>query len=73
MEAIRAVVRASPEGREPHGLDLVRMLDAMPAAFCLLDREWRFRYINAQAERLMGGPRVEFLGRTVAEAFPETV
>jgi PAS domain S-box-containing protein len=49
------------------------MLDAMPAAFCLLDREWRFRYINAQAERLMGGPGVEFLGRTVAEAFPETV
>jgi PAS domain S-box-containing protein len=73
VEAIRAVVRASPEGREPLGVDLVRMLDAMPAAFCLLDREWRFRYINAQAERLMGGPRVEFLGRTVAEAFPETV
>jgi PAS domain S-box-containing protein len=73
VEAIRAVVRASPEGREPLGVDLVRMLDAMPAAFCLLDREWRFRYINAQAERLMGGPRVEFLGRTVAEAFPDTV
>ena len=73
MEAIRAVVRASPEGREPLGVDLVRMLDAMPAAFCLLDREWRFRYINAHAERLMGGPRVEFLGRTVTEAFPETV
>jgi PAS domain S-box-containing protein len=73
VEAIRAVVRASPEGREPLGVDLVRMLDAMPAAFCLLDREWRFRYINAQAERLMGGPRVEFLGRTVTEAFPETV
>jgi PAS domain S-box-containing protein len=73
VEAIRAVVRASPEGREPLGVDLVRMLDAMPAAFCLLDREWRFRYINAQAERLMGGPRVEFLGRTVAEAFPEPV
>jgi PAS domain S-box-containing protein len=73
VEAIRAVVRASPEGREPLGVDLVRMLDAMPAAFCLLDREWRFRYINAQAERLMGGPRVEFLGRTVAEALPGTV
>jgi PAS domain S-box-containing protein len=73
VEAIRAVVRASPEGREPLGVDLVRMLDAMPAAFCLLDREWRFRYINAHAERLMGGPRVEFLGRTVTEAFPETV
>ena len=31
-------------GATPDGVDLVRMLDAMPAAFCLLDPEWRFRY-----------------------------
>jgi PAS domain S-box-containing protein len=60
-------------GREPAGVDLVRVLDAMPAAFCLLDRDLRFRYLNAQAERLMGRPRAELLGRTVAETFPENI
>jgi PAS domain S-box-containing protein len=45
----------------------------MPAAFCLLDREWRFRYLNAEAERLMGRPRSEFLGHSVAECYPGTV
>ena len=60
-------------GLTPDGIDLVRMLDAMPAAFCLLDPEWRFRYLNAEAERLMGRPREEFLGLAVAEVYPETV
>jgi PAS domain S-box-containing protein len=57
----------------PGRLDLVRMLDAMPAAICLLDPAWRFRYLNAAAERLMGRPREDFLGRAVAEVYPETV
>ena len=73
MDAFRVDDRASAGGRAPDGVDLVRVLDAMPAAFCLLDREWRFRYINAQAERLMGRPRDTLLGRSVAEAFPETI
>ena len=75
MDAIRVgrPRAGAPVAGTPDGVDLVRMLDAMPAAFCLLDREWRFRYINAQAERLMGRPRDEFLGRTVAETFPETI
>jgi PAS domain S-box-containing protein len=57
----------------PDGVDLVRMLDVMPVGFCLLDPEWRFRYINTQAERLMGRPPAEVLGRTMAESYPETV
>ena len=57
----------------PEGIDLVRMLDAMPTAFCLLDPEWRFRYLNAEAERLLGRPRGECLGRRVPEVCPDTV
>ena len=56
----------------PEGVDLVRVLDAMPAAFCLLDPDWRFRYINTQAEQLMGNLRDEFLGRRVTDVFPGT-
>jgi PAS domain S-box-containing protein len=60
-------------GTAPDAAELVRMLDAMPAAFCLLDPEWRFRYINAEAERLMGRRREDVLGRAVADLYPETI
>ncbi len=68
-----AGVRAELGVPGPDGVDLVRVLDAMPAAFCLLDPDWRFRYINAQAEQLMRRPREEFLGRRVGDVFPGTV
>ena len=55
----------------PHGgADVVRFLETMPAAFCFLDTQWRFRYINAEAERLMDRPRGEVLGESLWEAFP---
>ncbi|TFV88037.1 GAF domain-containing protein [Blastococcus sp. CT_GayMR16] len=42
----------------------------MPAAFCLLDTEWRFRYVNAEAERLMNRARDEVVGESLWTAFP---
>ena len=73
MDAIRVDDRAWTADPEPDGVDLIRMLDAMPAAFCLLDPQWRFRYLNAAAERLLGRAREDFLGRTVAEIYPESI
>jgi hypothetical protein len=32
-------------GRADDGLS--SLFDTMPAAFCLLDAQWRFRYLNA--------------------------
>jgi serine phosphatase RsbU (regulator of sigma subunit) len=52
------------------GADLVRFLDTMPAAFCFLDSDWRFRYVNAEAERLMSRPRTQLVGASVWEVFP---
>jgi serine phosphatase RsbU (regulator of sigma subunit) len=43
----------------------------MPAAFCFLDAGWRFRYVNAEAERLMRRPRAQLLGATLWETFPQ--
>ena len=45
----------------------------MPAAFCFLDSAWRFRYVNAEAERLMGHPRSELVGAFLWEALPHLV
>lgn len=37
-----------------------------------LDREWRFVYLNPEAERLLTRSRDELLGQEVWEAFPES-
>jgi PAS domain S-box-containing protein len=50
-----------------------RVLETMSAAFYSLDRQWRFTYVNAEAERLLGRGRDELLGGTLWELFPATV
>ncbi|MCW2699605.1 MAG: putative sensor protein [Blastococcus sp.] len=55
---------------ERAGADLVRFLEAMPAAFCFLDEQWRFRYVNAEAERLIGRCRSQLAGTSLWDTFP---
>ena len=50
-----------------------RTLEAMPSGFLSLDDEWRFTVLNAAAERLLGHDRSQLLGRSLWEAFPDTV
>jgi serine phosphatase RsbU (regulator of sigma subunit) len=49
------------------------VLEAMNAAFFALDREWRFSYVNAEAERVLASTREELLGGVVWELFPAAV
>jgi PAS domain S-box-containing protein len=42
-------------------------------AFYTVDQEWRFTYVNPEAERLQQRTRAELLGRSVWEVFPEAV
>ena len=51
---------------------VARVLEAMPAAFCSLDREWRFTYVNAEAERILGLTREQMLGARNWDLFPAT-
>ena len=50
-----------------------RVLESMSAAFYSLDSDWRFTYVNAEAERLLGRPREELLGGVLWELFPAAV
>jgi PAS domain S-box-containing protein len=50
---------------------LATTLDSISDAFLLLDRDWRVRFVNAAAERLLRRRRSELLDRVVWEAFPE--
>lgn len=48
-------------------------IESISDAFFLLDEEWRFSFINGQAERLLGRKRDELKGRTIWNEFPEAV
>jgi len=47
------------------------VLASIADAFYLLDREWRFIYVNDAAEPLLQTTREALLGRTLWEAFPD--
>jgi PAS domain-containing protein len=54
-------------------LGVVRVLESMPAGFYSLDAEWRFTYVNAQAETLLGRSKEELLGQVLWDSFPAAV
>lgn len=49
------------------------ILESITDAFFALDHEWRFTYINQQAEPLLKRKREEMLGKNVWDEFPEAV
>ena len=49
------------------------MLDRITEAFFSLDLDWRFTYVNRQAETFFGRSRSELLGCEVWEVFPEAL
>ena len=59
--------------RHEQEIRVSQVLESMSAAFYSLDRSWRFTYVNAEAERLLGRPREQLLGGVLWELFPGTV
>ncbi|WPB73287.1 PAS domain-containing protein [Archangium violaceum] len=66
----RVLEREAAE-REKHRV--TTLLENISQAFEAFDRDWRFIYLNREAERLLGSPREELLGRTQWEVYPESV
>ena len=52
---------------------LTTTLESIKDGLFTLDRDWRFTYVNAEAERLTLRARAELLGITLWEAFPAAV
>jgi len=52
---------------------LATTLDSITDAFFAVDREWRFTYWNAAAERMIGVPRDALLGKGLWDVFPDAV
>jgi PAS domain S-box-containing protein len=52
---------------------LTTTLESITDGFFTLDSQWRFSYVNAEAERLIVRQRSDLLGTTVWDAFPGTL
>lgn len=52
---------------------LQETLEATTDVFMSFDSEWRFLYLNSEAERMLGRDRTSLLGRNVWEEYPESV
>jgi PAS domain S-box-containing protein len=79
VEGIQGVIQDISPLREAQAnaerLDarLARTLESVTDAFYTLDREWRFTFVNPEAERIQQRTRTQMLGRSVWDVFPEAV
>jgi PAS domain S-box-containing protein len=63
------VLRAEAEAAHEH---VNAILESISDAFLALDEQWRFTYVNAEAERTTGMTRGELIGQVFWDIFPET-
>src|SRR5205085_2878446 len=70
---LEAELREAKEAAEAAGARVTSILERITDAFYALDRDWRFTYINPQAEPLLRRSRDELLGKVVWDEFPESV
>ncbi len=68
----QALTREAEELRAAHQRT-VGILESITDAFFALDAQWRFTYVNAEAERVLFRAREELLNQNIWEAFPEAV
>src|SRR4051812_38707530 len=68
-EALRAALARE---RHPRIFDerQARLLDRLGEGFYLVDRDWRYIFINRAAEAIYGQPRSAMLGRVIWDVFP---
>jgi PAS domain-containing protein len=52
---------------------MVEILEGTPDAFCNVDENWNFTYINENAELFSGKPREPMLGNNIWREWPELV
>ena len=53
--------------------DLTTMFESITDAFFALDKEWRFTYLNSEAERVLDRKREDLINKNVWDEFPEAV
>jgi PAS domain S-box-containing protein len=52
---------------------VARVMDSLSTAFFFLDRDWRFTFLNGEAERVLGRSREQLLGTSIWAEFPASL
>ena len=52
---------------------LITTLESITDGFCLIDKAWKFTFVNGQAERMLKRRRQDILGQTLWQEFPEAL
>lgn|GEM_PF-2000191 len=52
---------------------VTQILESISDAFFTLDKEWRFTYVNREAQNILKASREQLLGQFIYEAFPGTI
>ncbi len=53
--------------------DIASILQRITDAFFALDNQWRFIYLNSEAERILNRKKEQLLGKNLWDEFPESV
>jgi PAS domain S-box-containing protein len=65
--------RQTEEALEKTREQVTRIFESISDAFLALDGDWRFTYVNNEAERILLKSREELVGANIWDQFPETV
>ncbi|OGB33438.1 MAG: hypothetical protein A3F78_22370 [Burkholderiales bacterium RIFCSPLOWO2_12_FULL_61_40] len=69
----RSALRHAEQAVRTLTLQLSSTLESIAEAFFSLDRDWRFTYVNARAEELLGYSRDQLLGCRMSEKLPDVL
>ena len=75
LELLGALGRehAAIEKEVQRSQDIANILQRITDAFFALDNQWRFIYLNSEAERILNRKKEQLLGKNLWEEFPESV
>jgi PAS domain S-box-containing protein len=75
LELLGALGReqAAIEKEVQRNRDIASILQRITDAFFALDNQWRFIYLNSEAERILNRKKEQLLGKNLWEEFPESV
>ncbi|MCE5325849.1 MAG: PAS domain S-box protein [Planctomycetaceae bacterium] len=65
--------RAAREALSQMHRRLVNVLESITDAFCSIGRDWRFTYVNHEAQRIFGKSPEDLLGRSIWDVFPDAI
>ncbi|GAA4008606.1 hypothetical protein GCM10022631_20930 [Deinococcus rubellus] len=66
-------LRAAQRQASEMNAQVIRVLSSIREAFVSLDSEWRFVFLNRQAERMLGRQASELLSQNLWDLFPEAL